>query len=82
MESSFEFLKLVLDSITEHIVVINESGEILFVNRGWSNFGITNACSIGVDWKGVNYLEECDKASAMDDAFGSQAGVSRRASES
>lgn len=74
MESSFEFLKRVLDSITEHIVVIDETGEILFVNRGWSNFGITNACAINVDWTGVNYLAECDKASAMGDAFGSQAG--------
>jgi PAS domain-containing protein len=35
MESSYEFLSLVLDSITEHIVVIDEAGEIQFVNKRW-----------------------------------------------
>lgn len=74
MESSQEFLKLVLDSITEHIVVIDEKGEIQFVNRTWSAFGNNNACVIGDDWSGVNYIDECDKAAAMGDEFGTKAG--------
>jgi len=74
MENSFEFLNLVLDSVTEHIVVIDVTGDILFVNKGWSAFGIENACAIGDDWNGVNYIEECDKASAMGDEFGKNAG--------
>lgn len=75
MENSFEFLRLVLDSITEHIVVIDETGEIQFVNKSWSTFGSNNACTVGDDWIGVNYIEECDKASAMGDEFGTKAGT-------
>ncbi len=62
MENSHELLSLILDSITEHIVVINEIGEIQYVNKSWSNFGNNNACNIGGDWSGVNYIDECNKS--------------------
>lgn len=74
MENSQEFLNLVLDSITEHIVVIDKIGNIQFVNKSWSAFGNNNACVVGDDWGGVNYIEECDKAAAMGDEFGANAG--------
>jgi diguanylate cyclase (GGDEF)-like protein len=35
MDNSFEFLSKIIDSIPEHIVVINEIGEIRFVNKRW-----------------------------------------------
>ena len=74
MENSREFLKLVLDSITEHIVVIDQSGNIQFVNESWSAFGNNNSCTVGDGWSGVNYIDECDKAAAMGDDFGANAG--------
>lgn len=74
MENSQEFFKSVLDSITEHIVVIDEHGIIKYINKAWSSFGINNACLIGDDWDGVNYIEECDKAAAMGEEFGAKAG--------
>lgn len=74
MESSCELLSLILDSLTEHIVVINEAGEIQYVNKSWSIFGNNNACVVGEDWAGVNYIDECEKASAMGDDFGEKAG--------
>lgn len=74
MDNSFKFLKLVLDSITEHIVVIDKFGIIQFVNKSWVSFGINNACVVVDDWSGVNYLEECDKASVMGDDLGTKAG--------
>jgi len=73
MDDSYKFLSLVLDAITENIVVINDTGEIQFVNKTWSEFGDNNACMIGDSWKGVNYIDECDKAAAMGDEFGAQA---------
>lgn len=73
MDNSYAFLSQVLDSITEHIVVIDEIGDIQFVNETWSAFGHDNACVLGDDWIGVNYIEECEKASAMGDEFGRQA---------
>lgn len=45
MEHSYEALRLILDSITEHIVVIDEAGRIQYANRSWSEFGSLNECS-------------------------------------
>lgn len=64
---------MVLDSITEHIVVIDHNGDIQFVNKSWTTFGIENACMIRDDWSGVNYIDECKKAAAMGDEIGSTA---------
>lgn len=75
---SYDFLKAVLDTITEHIVVIDSDGVILFVNNSWSIFGKKNACSINDSWVGVNYLTECDHASEMGDDYGSQAAIGIR----
>jgi len=74
MKSSHHALSLILDSITEHIVVICPQGAIQYANKSWSNFGESNACNPAKDWIGVNYLTECDKASAMGDEFGEKAG--------
>lgn len=57
--------------------MINETGEIQYVNKSWSDFGSDNGCSSG-DWDGVNYLDACDKASAKGDDFGTNAGIGIR----
>jgi PAS domain-containing protein len=36
------FLKLVLDTMPEQVVVINKEGDIVFINKGWQNFGEEN----------------------------------------
>jgi diguanylate cyclase (GGDEF)-like protein/PAS domain S-box-containing protein len=74
MENSYEFLSLVLDSITEHIAVIDDQGEIQYVNNSWSIFGSNNECAISHDWSGVNYIDECDRASLRGDEYGTKAG--------
>jgi diguanylate cyclase (GGDEF)-like protein/PAS domain S-box-containing protein len=74
MKNSYEFLSLVLDSITEHIAVIDDQGEIQYVNNSWSIFGSNNECAISNDWSGVNYIEECDRASLRGDEYGTKAG--------
>jgi diguanylate cyclase (GGDEF)-like protein len=73
MPNSNQFLRQVLDSITEHIVVIDNSGDIQFVNKSWMTFGNDNACLIRGDWNGVNYIEECNKAAGMGDKIGLKA---------
>lgn len=74
MENTYDFLSLVLDSITEHIAVINKEGKIIFVNKSWTEFGAHNGCAVAGDWIGINYIEVCDKASKLGDNFGTQAG--------
>ena len=73
MIESYEFLKLVLDSITEHIVVIDRAGSIRFMNKAWTAFGRENNCLIKDGWPGVNYLDVCEESAAMGDAFGKEA---------
>ena len=77
MTQSYQFLNQVLDSVTEHIVVIDEQGTIVFCNQSWTRFGNDNACVIS-SWQGINYLEECDLAAARKDAFGGPAGAGIR----
>lgn len=67
MIKSYEFLKLVIDTITESIVVINDEGDILFVNYSWRRFAKNNSCLINNTWEGVNYLKECDRSAEMGD---------------
>ena len=73
MKDSYEFLRLILDSIAEHIAVIDSQGNICFVNRSWSQFGQDNDCSMIKNWESVNYISVCDDAARMGDEFGVQA---------
>jgi diguanylate cyclase (GGDEF)-like protein len=74
MINSPEFLKLVIDTIPEHVAVIDGAGYIQFVNSGWTDFGKSNAGRINIDWLGLSYLDECDKSGAAGDCFGVAAG--------
>lgn len=68
----YDFSKLILDSITEHIVVIDHSGIILYFNKAWIEFGQENGYSVK-SWLGVNYLKACDDAASAGDEFGKKA---------
>jgi diguanylate cyclase (GGDEF)-like protein len=78
MIESYDFLKSVLDTLTHQIVVIDDQGDIQYVNKSWVSFGQDNACLIEQSWSGVNYLVECDKAGAMGDDFGINAAAGIR----
>jgi len=64
------FLKQVLDTTPDQVVVINDSGEIVFVNKSWQNFGEQNDCTCCDVWEQKNYLVECKKAADNGDEFG------------
>ena len=67
-----DFLKLILDSVTEHIVVIEQDGRIIFFNCAWNKFGQKNGYS-AKDWLETNYLKACDDAAATGDELGEKA---------
>jgi diguanylate cyclase (GGDEF)-like protein len=73
MDNSYDFLKLVLDSVSEHIVVINEQGDIQYTNKSWVDFGSQNSCQITSSWQQHNYLTECDKSAANGDLLAKKA---------
>ena len=61
---SEEFNRVVLDSLSAHIAVLDRAGTIVAVNRAWKAFGFENApsgaCGLAV---GTNYLRVCEDAS-------------------
>lgn len=69
---SYSFSKLILDSIREQIVVIDQGGKILFCNRAWVEFGEKNGY-LSKYWLGTNYLKACDDAAASGDELGKTA---------
>jgi diguanylate cyclase (GGDEF)-like protein len=61
MIESSDFLRSVLNSVPEQIVVIDSGGNIKFVNQAWVTFGQKNNCKTKPDeWQTVNYLSVCD----------------------
>lgn len=60
---------LVLDSLDEQIALIDRAGRILYVNRAWIEFGISNGADPDTDWVGANYLAPLDILSVRKDAM-------------
>src|SRR5918993_3131733 len=55
------FARSVLDSLSANIVVLDESGTIVFVNRAWREFARANAADGNVA-EDANYLQVCESA--------------------
>lgn len=70
MTSENRFLDNILNSVIEHIAVIDAQGVICYVNRSWKIFGERNQCVAIKDWLGINYLEICDQSAVLGDDFG------------
>jgi diguanylate cyclase (GGDEF)-like protein len=49
----------VLNSLTNQIAVIDQSGAILYVNRAWHAFATSNGMADDHQWMGTNYLSVC-----------------------
>lgn len=64
------FNRSVINSITDHIAVVDEQGIITTVNNAWEQFALKNGETrmerIG---KGANYFRACEKASAAGDTI-------------
>jgi len=78
MQYSYDFLKLVVDSLSEHVVVIDSDGQILVCNKTWDEFGRDNGCQADFSWLGANYLKACDAAASRGDELGRRAAVGIR----
>lgn len=64
------FFQAVLDSMTEHVVVVDLGGAIQYVNRPWINFCAANDGPRDVEWTDFNYLDVCDAAALAGDVYG------------
>ena len=72
MDKSLRFFEAVVNSVTEHIVVVDDAGVIDCVNTAWVGFGIDNGSPrrTADDWIGVDYLRTCDASAAANDQDG------------
>lgn len=70
---SEEFVRGVLDSLPEHVVVLDEDGSVRTVNEPWEKYASINGGSPRAVGVGVNYLDVCRKAAAAGDAHAREA---------
>lgn len=66
LHESKQFLRFTLDGLSSHIVVINESGEIVLTNKAYRDFAECNQIEPSTVSEGCNYLAVCDAAQGED----------------
>ena len=59
---SEELAKAVINSLSAHIVILDQNGVILEYNRAWKAYSVKKGIPEDVDFKGMNYLGICDTA--------------------
>lgn len=64
LEGRERFVRAVLDAIGAVVVVLDQEGVILEVNRAWREFGVANG--LRTNLVGTSYLEVCDKVTGPD----------------
>ena len=66
LRESEAFSAGVIDSVEEHLAVLNEHGVVVAVNRAWQRFGEENG-AVASDPVGIDYLGILDRAALRDD---------------
>lgn len=61
-EAHCDFLGALVDALEEQVSVINERGNIIYVNDAWKRFGEENGVPLNTEWRGSNYLNVCRQA--------------------
>ncbi|CAG9297428.1 sensor domain-containing diguanylate cyclase [Celerinatantimonas diazotrophica] len=63
----YDFLNAAFDTLSDNICIINASGDIVYVNASWIQFGCDNELVLERShWIGVNYLDACHDAPQED----------------
>ena len=77
---SESFNAVVLNSLNEHIAVIDSDGNIIAINQAWLHFAKRNGSSGDIEyWLGINYLDICGssiQSARYSDAALAHAGIS------
>lgn len=58
--------RVIVDSLSTHVAVLDENGVIVETNRAWQEFARANGMPEPVDCVGYNYLNICDSGSCDD----------------
>lgn len=69
MIDSASLFSAVIDSLEQKIAVIDQEGNIIYVNRAWKEFGSENGVAMTFNSVGCNYLSVCQAAAANGDSL-------------
>ncbi|AOW77620.1 hypothetical protein A3Q34_19580 [Colwellia sp. PAMC 20917] len=61
-----DFFNNALDALPEHICIINNIGDIVFVNQAWVDFELNNSSTQSTDWHKINYFDICKNSISED----------------
>ena len=53
--------KIIVDSMSAHVAILNEQGKIVETNRAWQTFASENGMKESSDSIGMNYLAICER---------------------
>jgi DNA-binding CsgD family transcriptional regulator len=60
--------RTVIDSLSAHIAILDESGDILETNKAWQMYAAKSGLPETYDHRGVNYLKICDATTGSEAA--------------
>ncbi|GAB2198106.1 diguanylate cyclase domain-containing protein [Sessilibacter sp. MAH4] len=72
MNINTALLTSILDKSPSHIAVVDSTGEIVYVNKSWINFGRENGKNNN-QWIGLNYLNISQQSAQIGDALAAKA---------
>ena len=75
LSATRDFLQATLDSLSTHVAVLDECGEIVLTNRAWSEFAVENGGSAVAVGVGANYLTACEHDRSDPSAIQAAAGL-------
>lgn len=59
-----DLYRVVIDSMSAHVAILDEHGIIIETNRAWQDFALENGMEDSFDSVGVNYISVCEVAPA------------------
>jgi len=76
---SDELSRTILNSLSAHIAILDESGVILETNTAWRNYAVKGGMPQNHDGRGINYLAVCDATTGSDSADAGKVAAGIRA---
>lgn len=64
LRESERFARSTVDALSAHLAILDESGQIIAVNRAWREFANANQGQKSSVCEGMNYLTVCEKSKA------------------
>jgi signal transduction histidine kinase len=69
IRQSERFSRAILDALSAHVAITDNSGRIIAANLAWQKFGVENGLDCNASAIGANYLQICDHAAGRDADF-------------